>query len=57
MRLTEQFNTTINTKTDQGESNRKILWEYVVGDEVKGTFEGEAKGVTALAFSGVSITT
>jgi len=46
MKVTEQFDTTINTKTDQGESNRKILWEYIVDDEVMGAFEGEAKGVT-----------
>ncbi|HLN46250.1 MAG TPA: hypothetical protein VK209_11145 [Candidatus Sulfotelmatobacter sp.] len=46
MKLTEQFNTTINTKTDQGESNRRILWEYVVNGEVVGAFEGESKGVT-----------
>ncbi len=46
MMVTEEFDTTINTKTDQGESNRRILWEYVVDNEVVGAFEGEAKGVT-----------
>ncbi len=46
MRVTEQFDTKINVKTDQGESNRRILWEYVVDNEVMGAFEGEAKGVT-----------
>jgi hypothetical protein len=46
MKVTEQFDTTINTKTDQGESNRRILWEYVVDEKVIGAFEGEAKGVT-----------
>ncbi len=46
MKLTEQFNTTINTKTDQGESNRRILWQYIVDGEVVGAFEGESKGVT-----------
>ncbi len=46
MMVTEQFDTTINTKTDQGESNRRILWEYVVDGKVAGAFEGEGKGVT-----------
>jgi hypothetical protein len=46
MKVTEQFDTTINTKTDQGESNRRILWEYMVDGKVIGAFEGEAKGVT-----------
>ena len=46
LKLTEQFNTSINTKTDIGESNRKILWEYVVDSEVVGAFEGEGKGTT-----------
>jgi hypothetical protein len=46
LELTEQFNTSINTKTNIGQSNRKILWEYIVDDEVVGTFKGQGKGTT-----------
>ena len=46
LKLTEEFSTAINTKTDQGESHRVILWEYIVGGQVLGTFEGTGKGVT-----------
>jgi len=46
LKLTEEFSTAINTKTDQGESNRKILWEYFLNGQVIGTFEGQGKGTT-----------
>ncbi len=41
-----EFNGTINTKTDNGVINQKMVWKYIVEGQVVGTFEGEAKVTT-----------
>lgn len=38
------LNGTIDTKTDEGLMHYKVLWEYIIDDEVVGTFEGEMIG-------------